>query len=393
MSAKDEVREFLISRRAHLTPEQAGLPDFGGERRVPGLRREEVAMLAGVSLDYYTRLERGQIRGASKSVLDAIARALQLNDVEREYLFDLARTTAATSAARSRPPARPSVRASVQRVLDNLAVPAVVFNAQQDLIASNLMGRAVFAPHFEAERPNLARFIFLDPRARDYYVDWPLARSMTAAMLRLEAGRDPLNRDLTALIGELSTLSPPFRTDWADQDVHAHRTGRKVNRHPEVGEIEVTFDVFELPGEPGLSICTYSVEEGSAAADKFALLAMPPRLSRYQTRRPSAVSGHLQTRTRRPAARAGRSRHQTASVMIASVGIRPRSWARARGHRPPGPARPSARRLHCRRPGWWVSQPVTRRCDGKEPHGPHLHHRFRRRAGSGNCSDPARGRA
>ena len=200
MSTKDEVREFLISRRAHLTPEQAGLPDFGGERRVPGLRREEVAMLAGVSLDYYTRLERGQIRGASESVLHAIARALQLNDVEREYLLDLARTAAATSAARSRPPARPSVRASVQRVLDNLAVPAVVFNAQQDLIASNLMGRALFWPHFEAERPNLARFIFLDPRARDYYVDWPLARSMTAAMLRLEAGRDPLNRALTALM-------------------------------------------------------------------------------------------------------------------------------------------------------------------------------------------------
>jgi transcriptional regulator with XRE-family HTH domain len=273
MSTKDEVREFLISRRAQVTPKQAGLPDLGGERRVPGLRREEVAMLAGVSLDYYTRLERGQIRGASESVLHAIARALQLNDVEREYLFDLARTTAATSAAPSRPPARPSVRASVQRVLDNLAVPAVVFNAQQDLIASNLMGRALFSPHFEAERPNLARFIFLDPRAKDYYADWSLARSMTAAMLRLEAGRDPLNSDLTALIGELSTLSPQFRTDWADQDVHAHRTGQKVYRHPEVGEIEVTFDVFELPGEPGLSICTYSLEEGSASADKVALLA------------------------------------------------------------------------------------------------------------------------
>jgi transcriptional regulator with XRE-family HTH domain len=254
MSTKDEVREFLISRRAQVTPEQAGLPDFGGERRVPGLRREEVAMLAGVSLDYYTRLERGQIRGASESVLHAIARALQLNDVEREYLFDLARTTEATRAARSRPRARPSVRASVQRVLDNLAVPAVVFNAQQDLIASNLMGRALFSPHFEAERPNQARFIFLDPRAKDYYADWPLARSMTAAMLRLEAGRDPLNSDLTALIGELSTLSPQFRTDWADQDVHEHRTGQKVYRHPEVGEIEITFDVFELPVETGLSM-------------------------------------------------------------------------------------------------------------------------------------------
>jgi hypothetical protein len=176
------------------------------------------------------------------------------------------------------------VRTSVQRVLNNLAVPAVVFNAQQDLIASNLMGRALFSAHFEAERPNLARFIFLDPRAKDYYADWPLARSMTAAMLRLEAGRDPLNSDLTALIGELSTLSPQFRKDWADQDVHEHRTGQKVYRHPEVGEIEITFDVFELPGETGLSICTYSVEEGSPSADKFALLASWAATQEFDTK-------------------------------------------------------------------------------------------------------------
>ena len=273
MSKKDDVREFLISRRANVTPEQAGIPDTGGERRVPGLRREEVAMLAGLSTDYYTRLERGKIRGASESVLNAIARALQLDDVEREHLFDLARIAPGTSAARSRKPTMGSVRASVQRVLDNMNIPAVVVNAQQDLIASNLMGRALFAPHFEADKPNLARFIFLDPRARDFYVDWALARSLTAAMLRLEAGRDPLNSELTALIGELSTLSPQFRQDWADRDVHEHRTGRKVYRHPEVGEMDITFDVFELPGEPGLSISTYSVEEGSESADKLALLA------------------------------------------------------------------------------------------------------------------------
>ncbi|MDH6463276.1 transcriptional regulator with XRE-family HTH domain [Micromonospora sp. A200] len=288
MSTKDEVREFLISRRAHVTPEQAGLPDYGGERRVPGLRREEVAMLAGVSLDYYTRLERGNIRGASESVLNAIARALQLNDVEREHLFDLARTALAASAARSRKPTKRSVRASVQRVLHNLAVPAVVYNAQQDLIASNLMGRALFSPHFEAEKPNMARFVFLDPRAKDYYEDWPLARRMTAAMLRLEAGRDPLNSDLTALVGELSTRSPQFREDWAGQDVHEHRTGQKVYRHPEVGEIEITFDVFEMPGETGLSIATYSVDEGSESADKFALLASWAATQEFDTRQPGS---------------------------------------------------------------------------------------------------------
>jgi hypothetical protein len=135
------------------------------------------------------------------------------------------------------------------------------------------MGRALFSPHLEAEEPNLARFVFLDPRARDFYVDWDLACSMTAAMLRLEAGRDPLNGELTALIGELSTLSPPFRRHWADRDVHEHRTGRKVYRHPEVGEIDMTFDVFDMPGRPGLSVITFTVEEGGEAAEKFALLA------------------------------------------------------------------------------------------------------------------------
>jgi transcriptional regulator with XRE-family HTH domain len=273
MSKKDEVREFLISRRANVTPEQAGLPSTGGERRVPGLRHEEVAMLAGLSTDYYTRLERGKIRGASESVLNAIARALHLDDVEREHLFDLARIAPLASAARGRKPAKGSVRASVQRVLDNMKVPAVVVNAQQDLIASNLMGRALFAPHFEADKPNLARFIFLDSRAKDFYADWPLACSLTAAMLRFAAGRDPLGTELTALIGELSTRSPQFRKTWAEQDVHEHRTGRKVFRHPELGELDISYDVFEMPGEPGLSIATYTAEEGTPTADKLALLA------------------------------------------------------------------------------------------------------------------------
>ena len=152
-------------------------------------------------------------------------------------------------------------------------VPAVAVNAQQDLVTANLMGRALLSPHFDAERPNLARFIFLDSRAHDYYVDWPLACSLTAAMLRYEAGRDPLNGSLTALIGELSMRSPQFRNDWADRDVHEHRTGTKLYRHPEVGVLEVTYDVFAMPGEPGLSITTYTVAEGSDAADKMALLS------------------------------------------------------------------------------------------------------------------------
>ena len=272
MSSRDDVREFLISRRARVSIAQAGLPDFGGNRRVPGLRREEVAMLAGVSLDYYNRLERGNIHGASESVLNAIARALQLDEAESAHLFHLAQHEPVV-VPRPSAPANITVRSSVQRVLDNMAVPAVVTNAPQDMIAANDLGRALYAPHFDvAGQPNMARFIFLDSRAPAFYADWPLARRMNAAMLRLAAGRDPLNEQLTALIGELSTRSPHFRTEWALHDVHEHRTGQKVFNHPGVGAILLTFDAFDLPGEPGLSIVTYSAEPGTADADRLALL-------------------------------------------------------------------------------------------------------------------------
>jgi transcriptional regulator with XRE-family HTH domain len=272
MSRRSEIRDFLISRRANLTPQSAGIPVFGDERRVPGLRREEVARLANISLDYYTRLERGALAGASDSVVNAIAHALQLNDVERQHLFDLTRgippTTDSGVADRVRP-----LRPSVQQVLDSMIVPAVVFDATQNLIGSNLMGRALHVQHFEADQPNMARFIFLDSRAPDFYGDWPLACSLTAAMLRFEAGRDPLNPDLTALIGELSTRSPQFRQNWAERDVHEHRTGQKVYHHPNVGTLELTYDVFEIPGEAGLFITTYTADKGSATADKLVLLA------------------------------------------------------------------------------------------------------------------------
>ncbi|NRG42631.1 helix-turn-helix domain-containing protein [Rathayibacter sp. VKM Ac-2835] len=272
MSSKDEIREFLISRRAHLTPAAAGIPDTGGDRRVPGLRREEVAALAGLSPDYYTRLERGAILGASESVLGSIARALQLTDVERAHLFDLAHEQPLLPSHRTDAPTR-TVRASVQRVLDNMHVPAVVYNTHQDLVASNMLGRALFAPLFDVDHPNMATFIFLDSRAPHFYEDWALACSLTAAMLRFEAGRDPLNPELTTLIGELSTRSPQFRQNWAERDVHEHRTGRKIYRHPAIGDLDLTYDVFEMPGEPGLSIGTYTADTGSPSADNLALLA------------------------------------------------------------------------------------------------------------------------
>lgn len=247
------------------------MPAGDGERRVPGLRREEVATLAGVSIDYYTKLERGKITSASHSVLDSIARALQLEDAERTYLFDLFRPS--TPSAKASKPVPTALRESLQRMLDSVTVPAVAYNARQDIVGANLLGRAMFAQLFESDRPNLARYIFLDPRARDFFGNWELACSLTAAMLRYAAGRDPLAAELTALVGELSALSPDFRSHWAAQDVHEHRHGRKLFHHPEVGDLEADYDVLDLPGEPGLAVTTYTAPSGSATAEKFSLLA------------------------------------------------------------------------------------------------------------------------
>ncbi|HWU30031.1 MAG TPA: helix-turn-helix transcriptional regulator [Microbacterium sp.] len=271
MSSKDEAREFLTSRRAHVTPAEAGVTDWGEERRVPGLRREEVADLAGVSVGYYTRLERGEIGGASESVLEAVARALRLTEVEREHLFDLARRASSSSRSTARHPSS-SVLEPMRRLVESIGVPAFVQTPRLDAVAANGLGRALFAPVFEASEPNFVRFNYLDPRARDFYLDWPLARRTGAAILRREAGRDPLDGQLTALIGELSTLSPLFRDDWARTDVHEHRTGVKCFVHPEVGRLDLTFQVLETPGDPTHRLVTYSAEPGSDAADKLAIL-------------------------------------------------------------------------------------------------------------------------
>lgn len=154
-----------------------------------------------------------------------------------------------------------------------MTIPAVAYTTRQDIVATNLLGRAMLVWHLEADRPNMARFIFLDSRAPTFYGDWPLACRLTAAMLRYEAGRNPLDDHLTALIGELSTRSPAFRSHWADRDVHEHRTGTKTYQHPEVGELILGYDVWEQPGQPGLSIATFTPEPGSPSADKIALLA------------------------------------------------------------------------------------------------------------------------
>jgi transcriptional regulator with XRE-family HTH domain len=227
-----EIRQFLATRRAKLTPEQVGLPAGGGTRRVPGLRREEVAVLAGVSTDWYIRLEKGHISGVSEDVLDAVARALQLDEAERAHLFDLARAARPTRAPRRQN--RNQVRPSLQRVVDSmLSTPAFVRNGRLDLLAINTLGRALYAPVFDdpARPANLARFNFLDPRARDFYPNWDDAAHTSVALLRTEAGRDPHNRDLTNLVGELATRSDEFRTRWAAHNVRLHQRGIKTFHH------------------------------------------------------------------------------------------------------------------------------------------------------------------
>lgn len=275
MDNRAASREFLASRRARITPEQAGLPAYGGNRRVKGLRREEVAMLAGMSIDYYVRLERGNLAGASDTVLEGLARALQLDDAERAHLFDLARAAEPTPS-RTRKTAPATVPASVQLVLDAVNdAPAWVRNARHDMLAANRMARALHAPLLaDPRRPaNSARFVYLDPASHDFFQDWERAADDIAAMLRSEAGRNPHDKLLIELIGELSTRSEDFRTRWAAHNVRFHRTGLKKFHHPVVGDLELTFEAMEFPAHPGLTLLVYVAPVGSPTADSLKLLA------------------------------------------------------------------------------------------------------------------------
>ena len=272
---RNDIREFLASRRARITPDQAGLPNYGGHRRVPGLRREEVALLAGVSPDYYTRLERGNLSGVSEGVLDAIARALRLDEAERAHLMDLARASNAPARARRRP-ASQRIRPGVQQLLDAMTdAPAFVRNGRLDVLTANRLGYALYAPVFDSPaRPaNLARFAFLDPGATDFYPEWEDAANTTVALLHTEAGRDPYDRGLTDLVGELSTRSETFRERWAAHDVRLHQTGTKHLRHPLVGELKLGFEAMPMPADPGLTLTAYSAEPGTPAQDALRLLA------------------------------------------------------------------------------------------------------------------------
>ncbi|MCP2323937.1 transcriptional regulator with XRE-family HTH domain [Hamadaea flava] len=280
MDNRAEVRDFLVSRRARITPQQAGIPDIG-PRRVPGLRRGEVATLAGVSIEYYSKLERGAIAGVSASVLDALARALQLDDAERTHLFHLAHAADGTSAGmrpRRRPAKRWTPRPSLQWVLDRFTAPAIVRNGRMDLLAANHLGRAMHASIYDTasteDCPNFARFTFLHlDAARDFYPDWDLAADTCAAILHTEAGRDPHDKDLHDLVGELSTRSEAFRQRWSAHNVRAHGAGTKHFHHRDVGDLELAYESVELVSEPGLTLTLYAAEPASPTAQALDLLA------------------------------------------------------------------------------------------------------------------------
>lgn len=274
MDHRSQVREFLTSRRAKITPQQAGLPSYG-TRRVPGLRRAEVAQLAGVSVEYYSRLERGDLSGVSDSVLDALARALRLDDEERTHLEDLARAAGPGPRRRTRS-ATQRVRPTVQRMLDSMTdAPAFVMNGRGDVLATNALGRALYAPMIDAARgavPNHARFIFLDTRSHQFWGDWDRAADDTVALLQAQAGRDPFDKALTDLVGELSTRSQDFRTRWARHDVRQHHIGAKPFHHPVVGDLDLTYESLDLPAD-NLTLVAYGTEPGSDSEDKVRLLA------------------------------------------------------------------------------------------------------------------------
>ncbi|KAB2346982.1 helix-turn-helix transcriptional regulator [Actinomadura rudentiformis] len=283
MDNRLHVREFLTSRRAKITPEQAGLP-VAGKRRVPGLRRSEVAALAGMSVEYYAKLERGSLAGVSAGVLDAIARALQLDDAERAHLLHLAHEADGSNAilrprSPNRRPKRWTARPSLQWTLDTVTTgPAIIVNNRMDLLAANHLGRAMYhdvysSPAGPAGPPNFAHFTFLDGAARRFYPDWDLASDMCVANLRTAAGKDPHDKSLHDLVGELSTRSDDFRRRWGAHNVRTHGTGIKQFHHHVVGDLTLAYESMDLRAEPDLTMTLYAAEPGSPTEEALRLLA------------------------------------------------------------------------------------------------------------------------
>ncbi|OZE32136.1 transcriptional regulator [Rhodococcus sp. 05-2254-5] len=277
MDNKAEVREFLMTRRAKVSPEDAGITG-GGNRRVAGLRRSEVAALAGLSVEYYARIERGAIGGASSSVLDALSRALRLDDTEHAHLLDL--TRAADGVPTSGRPRRKAGRAAAPRISLQWALDSItdgvafVRNQRQDLLATNNLGKAFYAPIIGdgGRIPNLARFQFLDPISREFYPDWDAFAQMCVSIMRAEAGRDPHDKGLQDLVGELSTRDETFRTLWGAHNVRSHGAGKKRFNHPIVGEVHLAYEELVITADPGSILMVYTAEPGSPSAERLHLL-------------------------------------------------------------------------------------------------------------------------
>ncbi|MFB7666308.1 helix-turn-helix transcriptional regulator [Kitasatospora sp. NPDC056138] len=287
-----ELRDFLRSRRARVAPREAGLGPDTGRRRVPGLRREEVARLAGISADYYVRLERGRNPNVSAAVLEAVARALRLDAVERAHLFDLARPGPGSARRRVVPPQR--VRPGLLRLLDSLTdTPAMILGNRLDVLAANALAKALYTD-FDAKphrHRNLARFIFLDPAARGLLTDWQTAARGAVAALRLYAGRHPHDPRLTELVGELSVHDEDFRRWWADHDVLEYTHGTKRYHHPLVGELVLDYESLTLPDDPDQALYLYTAEPDSPSAHALRLLDSwsAPDLAAGSGRSPDAL--------------------------------------------------------------------------------------------------------
>ncbi|MFD3440655.1 helix-turn-helix transcriptional regulator [Streptomyces sp. NPDC058685] len=271
-----ELGEFLRSCRGRLEPGEAGVP-LTARRRVPGLRREELALLAGVSVDYYTRLEQGRSRTASPEILDALATALHLDDTEHAHLFDLAhRRPVQSERARMSPPERltPAVH-QLLATLDTADCPAFVLGRRTDVVASNPLARALIADFdaMPAKERNQARFVFLDPEARELYTDWETVAADTAALLRMDAGRHPADAQLGELVGELATRSQSFREYWAERRVNERTEGAKGYHHPVVGDLTVTYQALTLPGNTDQTLFIYTTEPQSPSETAMRLLA------------------------------------------------------------------------------------------------------------------------